>query len=223
MPIRINLLAEEQALEELRRRDPVKRAIWVGAFLVFLVLLWSSSLQLKSMIAKSQLSHVQGQIASRSNTFSVVMANQAQLQDVTYRLDKLHQLATNRLLNGTLLNALQQTTVDDVQLVRLKVDQHYDVTEPAKSKGGDKKSAPARAATATEHITLTLDARDSGANPGDQITRIKQSIAANAYFAAALGKTNEVRLMNYLPPQVGPEGKPFVLFTLECRFPDKTR
>ena len=31
MPIRINLLAEQQAAEEARRRDPVKRALWVGS------------------------------------------------------------------------------------------------------------------------------------------------------------------------------------------------
>jgi len=38
MPIRINLLAESQALEEMRRRDPVKRAIWVGVLVVSLLL-----------------------------------------------------------------------------------------------------------------------------------------------------------------------------------------
>ena len=31
MPIRINLLAEAKAAEELRRHDPVKRVIFVGA------------------------------------------------------------------------------------------------------------------------------------------------------------------------------------------------
>ena len=52
MPIRINLLAEAQALEDLRRRDPVKRASWAGLLLVLLVLVWISSLQLKAMIAR---------------------------------------------------------------------------------------------------------------------------------------------------------------------------
>jgi len=42
MPIRLNLLAEAQAAEEARRRDPVKRAIWIGALLVSVVLVWSS-------------------------------------------------------------------------------------------------------------------------------------------------------------------------------------
>ena len=29
MAIRINLLAESQAAEEMRRKDPVKRAVWI--------------------------------------------------------------------------------------------------------------------------------------------------------------------------------------------------
>lgn len=41
MPIRLNLLAEAQAMEEMRRRDPVKRAIWVGSLLVAVALAWA--------------------------------------------------------------------------------------------------------------------------------------------------------------------------------------
>jgi hypothetical protein len=55
MPIKINLLAEAQIAEDLRRSDPVKRAIFIGALLVALALVWSSSLQLEAMIAKSEL------------------------------------------------------------------------------------------------------------------------------------------------------------------------
>ncbi len=46
MPIKINLLAEAQHAEDLRRRDPVKRGIWISGFLVFLVLLYIAKLQL---------------------------------------------------------------------------------------------------------------------------------------------------------------------------------
>ena len=45
MPIRINLLAEAQAAEELRRKNPVKRGIWIGGFLVLVVILWIAKLQ----------------------------------------------------------------------------------------------------------------------------------------------------------------------------------
>ena len=39
----------------MRRRDPVKRTAWVGAVLAALVLVWSSSLQMKSMLAKGEV------------------------------------------------------------------------------------------------------------------------------------------------------------------------
>ncbi len=34
MPIRLNLLAEAQAAEEMRRRDPVKRALWLAGLII---------------------------------------------------------------------------------------------------------------------------------------------------------------------------------------------
>lgn len=224
MPIRINLLAESQALEELRRRDPVKRALWVGGFLVGLVVLWSASLQAKALMGKRELSRLQGQIAARSSAYKVVQQNQEKLRQVTERLGKLHELATNRFLNGTVLNALQQATVDDVQLMRLRVDQSYLYTEAVKPKtNADQRVTPGKPATATEKIVLTLDARDGGPNPGDAIDKFKKAVEHCDYFHSVLSKTNGVRLVNFSPPQTGPDGKPFVLFTLECRYPEETR
>jgi hypothetical protein len=219
MPIRINLLAESQAMEESRRKDPVKRAIWVGVFLVFLMLLWSSMLLFKGMIVRSEMGRVQGLIALNAKAYDAATQNQKKLDNALLKLHSLRQLATNRFLNGTILNALQQGTVDDVQLARFRADESYTVNEPGKPKEGER----AKPTTVTEKIVLTMDARDAGANAGDQINTFKAKIAETDYFKNALGKTNEVRLMNYLPPQMGPDGKPFVMFTLECRFPDKTR
>ncbi|PWU21921.1 MAG: hypothetical protein C5B50_00585 [Verrucomicrobia bacterium] len=225
MPIQINLLAESQALEELRRRDPVKRAIWIGLCLVAVMLIWSGYLQLKTAIAQKALSRVEKDIATHAAAFQVVQENQKKLDDVSSKLGKLRQLATNRFLNGTALNALQQTTVDDVQLVRFRVDQKYEFLEATKAKtNADERVTPGRPASATEKIILTLDARDTSANPGDQVNKLKQSVVDSAYFKESFGKTtNQVRLTDLRPPQVGPDGKPLVLFTLECRLPEKTR
>ena len=64
MPIRINLLAEAQAAEEMRRKDPVKRAVWIGGFAVFVVLLCAATLQFKIIVAKSEVSGLRSQIVS---------------------------------------------------------------------------------------------------------------------------------------------------------------
>ena len=224
MPIRINLLAEDLAQEDLRRRDPVKRAAVAGLCLIIAMLAWSSSLQLKSMLAKGGLSRVEGDLGARTNAFQQALEKQRRLADVNYKLVCLQQLATNRLLYGTLLNALQETTIDEVQLVRFHAEQSYQVTEGTKPKTNSASHIVAgKAARSTEKIVLTLDAKDSGNNPGDQVNRFKQAVTENNYFQSALGKTNEVRLASLSPPQASVESKPFVTFTLECRFPERTR
>jgi len=66
MPIHINLLAEAQAAEELRRRDPVKRGIFLGASLVVLMLVWSGMIQINSALANARLTGVQLSITTRN-------------------------------------------------------------------------------------------------------------------------------------------------------------
>ncbi len=222
MPIRINLLAEAQAAEEMRRKDPVKRAVLIGAGAVLVVLAWCSSLQLQSMMAKGELHRLEAQVAARTNEFQQVLENSRKLADANHKLESLNELAGSRLLYGTLLNALQQSTVEDVRLMRFKVDQNYAFTEGTKPKTNDMRVIPGKPPRVTERIVVTLDARDSAVNPGDQVNKYKQTVADCSYFQEVLGKTNEVRLTNLSPPQ-STGGKPFVLFTLECKYPERTR
>lgn len=223
MPIRINLLSEAQALEELRRRDPVKRATWAAVFLVCLLLAWWSSLWAKGVWARTELGRIESQLATRTNEYQQVLQNQQKLTDVIGKLEGLQQMATNRLLFGTLLNALQQTTVDDVQLLRLRTEQNYAYNEEVKAKtNANERIIPGKPASVTEKIVVVLEARDSGANPGDQVNKFKRAVNDSPYFRAALGGTNEVRLTSLSPPMFA-DGKPTIQFALECRFPEKTR
>ncbi|MEY2427725.1 MAG: hypothetical protein QOJ40_610, partial [Verrucomicrobiota bacterium] len=72
------------------------------------------------------------------------------------------------------------------------------------------------------------DGTDSSANPGDQVNSFKQILGGNPYFREMLGKTNVASLKSMSQPQNLPTpgsaiGKPSVQFTLECRYPEKTR
>ena len=225
MPIRLNLLAEAQAAEEERRRDPVKRAAWVSVLIVVVILVWSSSLQLKAILVNSEVSRLEGQISSHTNEYQVVLGNQNKTTDISRRLEALRRLSASRMLNGTLLNALQQTTVDDVQLIRLRVEQLYTVVEGTKtSTNEDNVVIKGRAPTTTEKTLLILEGADSSANPGDQLNKYKDALATNAYLKLALVKTNGINLKNLAPPQVSPlTGKRAVVFSLECRYPEVTR
>jgi len=223
MPIRINLLAEAKAAEELRRHDPVKRVIFVGALAVALTLVWSSSLQLKVMLAKGGVADRQTEIAARTNEFQRVLTDQKKTVAAKQKLDALKKMTNSRFLQGNLLNALQQVSVDGVRLTRLKVDQDYFLAAGTPSQTNKNGVILGRPNTVTEKIVVWFDARDSGANPGDQVNKFKEAVADQSYFKAMLNKTNGVQLINLSAPQAGFEGKPFVLFTLKCNFPDYTR
>jgi len=226
MPIRLNLYAEEQALELQRRRDPVKRAILVGVVLVAAMLSWSSTLVFKQMGARSDVGSVDKTINSKTNDFAKVTNDEKRLADEKARLHALDILTTNRFLNGNLLDVLQRTVVEKVQVSRLKVNQTYILTEEVKpSKDDEENGAPKRAgkpATVTEKISLSLNATDTSPN-GEAATRFQNALSAAPYFQKILAKTNGFRLTSIGAPQVDGSGQAFTTFTLEANLPDKTR
>ena len=223
MPIRINLLAEAKAAEELRRHDPVKRVIFVGALAVALTLVWSSSLQLEAMLANKNVTDRQTEIAARTNEFQRVLTDQKKTAAAKEKLNALKKMTNSRFLQGNLLNALQQVTVDGVRLTRLKVDQDYFSAAGTPSQTNKNGVILGRPNTVTEKIVVSLDARDSSANPGDQVNKFKEAVADQSYFKATLNKTNGVQLINLSAPQASFDGKPYVLFTLKCNFPEYAR
>jgi hypothetical protein len=223
MPIRINLLAETLIAEDLRRRDPAKRVIFAGALLVAVALVWSSSLLLKEMLAKKDLAQVQGEIATRTNEYDRVVTSTKKIADAQTKLEDLKKLTAARFLQGNLLNALQRVTVPDVQLFRLRVDQEYSFAEGTKSQTNHFGTVAGRPPTITEQVMVVLDAKDSSANPGDQVNKFNDAVVQQSYFQTMLDKTNGVRLAGLSAPQTGADGKPYVSFTLECRYPPKSR
>jgi hypothetical protein len=221
MPIRLNLFAEDQALETQRRRDPVKRAIVVGAVLVILMLGWAGILMLKVMAVKNEVSGVDLKIRAQTNAYSLIVNNEKKLADSKQKLRSLHILATNRFLNGNLLDALQRTIVEKVQVTRFKVTQIYNLTDEVKPKDDEDKRVP-KPATVTEKISFTLDATDTSLN-GEAATRFQNALSAAPYFERTLAKTNGFRLKSIGAPQIDASGQSFSTFTLEAYLPEKTR
>jgi len=224
MPIRINLLAETQAAEELRRKDPVKRAILVGGFFVFLVGLWASTLQCKIMAAKGDLKTLETKWKGIEKQYKEAVDSQRATIETKEKLAALETMKTNRFLWGTALNAFQHTLngVDDVQVNHLRTEQVYIMTEEAKAPPNSPPGTPGKPATATERIKLILDATDSTA--GGRVNKYKESIVAVSFFKDRLTRTNGVLLTQRSAPQMSKTGMGMVVnFTLECFFPETTR
>lgn len=226
MPIRINLLAEAQAAEEERRKDPVKRGSYVAAFLVSLVALWAMMLQFKVIAVKLELNGLDTKWKAIEQNYKVAVEAQRSSIETEQKLAALQRMTTNRFLWGNALNAFQQTlgTMDDVQVVRLKTEQLYSLTEGTPNRTNDTAVIPGKSPTATEKISLTLDAMDTSPQPGRRVNQFKESIATVQFFKDGLTKTNGVMLMSRSAPQNSPNGRQtFVMFQLKCSFPDKTR
>jgi hypothetical protein len=215
-----------QAVEDSRRKDPVKRAVLGGVVLVAVVLVWSSMLVVQQMSAKSELSAADGNIKDQTNAYAGVVNNEKRLADGKNRLKALTILATNRFLNGNLLDVLQKNPVENVQVTRLKLTQTYILTDEVKSKPADddaeKRPTVTKPATVTEKISLTLSATDTSSN-GEARDRFQNVLSATPYFQKVLARTNGFRLTSLGAPQIDPSGKSFITFTLEANLPDKTR
>ena len=227
MPIRINLLAEAQAEEEQRRKDPVKRTFIGAVGIVALALCWCTAQQFKIIAVKSKLNRYTSQWAEIEPAFREAEANSGKLEDAEYKLDSLEMLRTNRFLWGNALDAVQRTLqgVADVHVVRLSSEQVYTFQEGTPNRTNETGMVlQGKPPKTTEKISISLEAVDSNEQPGSQVTRFKESIKEVAYFKNHLVQTNGVRLMSLSPPQTeGGMGKPFVKFTLECLYPEMVR
>ncbi len=226
MPIRLNLLAEAQALEEERRNDPVKRAAFVGALVVLLVGFWCGYLQMRVFFSRSDLNSLEARWNAIDKNYQVVVESQRQTLEAENRLASLNQLATNRFLWGNVLNAFQQVAADadGIQLARLRVEQVYSPIEGMPARTNKDIIIPGKPAGAAERIVITLEALDTGHPADNQVARFKDIIATNSYFQSRLQKTNGLLLTALSAPQIDPVRKnQFVTFTLQCNFPEKVR
>ncbi|MEY2408021.1 MAG: hypothetical protein QOF48_691 [Verrucomicrobiota bacterium] len=227
MPIRINLLAETQAAEELRRKDPVKRAIYVAVMGVFLIALWASTLQFQIMTAKGNLSSLDTKWKGIEKGYKEAVDSQRATIETEQKLAALDLMTSNRFLWGTALNAFQHTLngVDDIQVSHLRTEQVYILNEETKPPPNSPPGVQGKPATATERIKMTVDAADATASPaGGRVNKYKESIVSVPYFKESLTKTNGVLLTQRSAPQLSKFGAGTVVnFTLECFFPEKTR
>jgi hypothetical protein len=229
MPIRINLLAEAQAAEEERRKDPVKRGTYVAGFLVCLVVLWAASLQVKILGARSEMKNLEAKWKSIEKDYQTTVETQRGSMEAEAKLSSLHQMTTNRFLWGNVLNAFQQTLggIDGVQVVRFKGEQSYALTEGTANRTNGTAVVPGKPATATERISMNVEARDTSPQPGKLVNEFKESIANVSFFKENLTRTNGVLLTSRSAPQGGPDSpdgkQTFVMFSLKCSFPEKTR
>ena len=68
-------MTDALAEQDSRKRDPVKRAIFVGALLAALMLVWFSSILLGHMVANNNLAQVQSEIQAHTNDYNIAISS----------------------------------------------------------------------------------------------------------------------------------------------------
>jgi len=228
MPIKLNLLAEAQAAEELRRKDPVKRAVGIGGLVVLALLLWSAVLYSESFALKSQQRDLEGAWKKYETRFLELSNDQKAVKEMNQKIASLDRFTTNRFLWGSALNAFQQTIppalADKIQVLRLNGSHEYQFSEAVAPRKKGTVTEPGKPAASRERITITIEARDFG-NPADQnYNKFKNSIVSVPFFKELLPSPSEdIRLKSVSPPVRDLLNKEYVQFTLECKLPMVTR
>jgi len=217
--IRINLLAEEQAAEEMRRRDPVKRAIMGAVALVVLMLAWVVSLQMKVMTSNGLVDKTEAQWKGLEKQDALIRTNRSRTVEIDRKLSALAHLSTNRFLWSAPLNALQFCVIDNIELTSVSGVQTYGLTQ-AKLEG-KKEIAPA---TSTEEISLAIRGLDYA--PGNQgnHTKFMDAIAKNPYFKDHLRRPDPFKDVERSTSQSSESGdSKAATFAFKCQFPSKVR
>ncbi len=226
MPIKLNLLAEAQSAEEMRRKDPVRYAIYCAAAVVMIVVLWIGMNQMLISGKTKELTGLTSSWERMKPQYNLVQSNFAYLNDLHQQLNQLTNYVTNRFLWANVLNALQQCVTNvstNVQFTRFRTDHNFQVTPPSIIvKEGKKIVVPG---TTIEKIKFLIEAKDFGKEEEDNVVRLREAIAEFPFFKERLDRARGVRLESLSPRMSDPENpeRSYVVFTIECQFPDKTR
>jgi hypothetical protein len=215
-------MAEAQAAEEARRRDPVKLGIWIAVLCVAVVGSWIAENQFDIHYANSHLTNLTDTWNRKKAQYDLVTTNQDSMTKVDEKLAALDRLSTNRFLWGSVLNALQMTVVDHVKVTHIRGDQSYTTQEASfVGTGSTKRMIPGGV---IENIKLTIDGRDfDPSNAG--YSKYKDRLCNFPFFVQKLGSHDGFILEGTLGQlSVDPQdAKTFQNFTLATHFPTVTR
>ena len=222
MPIRINLLAEAQALEDMRRRDPVKRAVLAAVLLVVVALVYCATLWAQTAAAKSQQRALEAEWKSIENKYKELTDSEKTAAQLSMKIAALNRYSTNRFFWGSTLNAFQQSfppgISDKIQVVHIGSSYSYQVTDAVPPKKSGNKTIPGQPATSREKITIIIDGKDYGIPAEQNYNQFKAAIAKQSYFKNLL-PSDSILLRQITQPTTEADGRQAASFSLECQFP----
>jgi hypothetical protein len=221
--IKIDLLAEAREAAEWRRKHPLKRTAWICGFSICVMLLWLLELHLALNLNQMKIRNLEKRYGVVRRRVSLSKDAVTKSVEINKRLTALDRLETNRFLWAPLLNSLQKTMIDDIQVTRLTGRQSY-TSEAAHSftLGSRKIEAPG---DIVEHISLFIEAKDMSPDELSYI-KYKESLGNCEYFSQNLRSREGFILEGVLKPTAPGKldrSNEFSKFVLSAHFPEVRR
>jgi len=145
----------------------------------------------------------------------------AKIADIDKKLGALDRLSTNRFYWAPVLNALQQTVINDIQVIKVTGEQKYLKEEPRTiGSGENKKTMPG---SMVEKATLYIDAKDYNPN-AQNYDKFKDTLSNFDFFVKNL-QHGFILDGTLSPPTADPSdlNKQFVVFKLVAHLKDVPR
>lgn len=219
MPIRINLLAEELHAAEMRRRDPVKRAVFVAVVIVGSVIGWYVWLLAQKGLQSAAVSRNKAALAALEEEAAAAREKLSGVTELETRIKQLNNLATNRVLWGAFMNSMQQVVLPEVPVTQLRVSQGYILEAPPST------GRVPMPATSTEKISVAITARDYG-KPAEQLyDRFRQQVLADPWMMKHLDESKGITFDSFGGPTPDRKdySKSYVPFTMRLNFKEIER
>lgn len=195
MPIRINLLEEEQKRKLARKRDPMKLAIRLAVLAVAAVLVYSVILYTREKNLKEQLTALRNNWSLQEVKFAKVDEEIKNLQKTFVKAEILKSYMRNRFLWAPQLELFKDVIPNSVQITRLAG--HREIVTPAPPA-----NAKAPAVFPMEVVRVTLEGVAEGPRPELTVQKFLTKLKSDERLSAYMGEVKLVSLN-----RGGPTGK----------------
>jgi hypothetical protein len=208
MILALNLLAGTQQPRRKKQSASTRLVLCACGISLLAMLGWSAYLETRIFLARAGVTQAQHDMERRKPAYRAALDKQAKVAEMSRTLLALQKYSASRFLNAPILNALQQTTVEDIELTRLQ-------TEVAAN------DPQAGATPRPGRMVLHLEGTDSSSRAGAKIEPFRDMVSTNSYFLSALAKSQGVILKNISPSQLSSNSGRFcVFFKLDCVYPE---
>jgi Tfp pilus assembly PilM family ATPase len=215
--VQINLLADRIESRTRARKDPVRNTLYAAAAAIVLMLGWAGYIHYALSQTNAQLARLDREMTEINSPATQSARIALEGQKIITTLGAIEQHATNRFLFASAFNALQEVVSQDVQVVRLTLQQSAQYIPGVRGS----RSAPAKKACSAEKVVLTVQAKNFADPKSSDI--FMDRVANHPYFQANLRKVDPVVLKSRTPRQVDPlnPNQVYTLFTIECLYPER--